>query len=67
MSNLKKIREERGLSQAQLAQAVGIPKTRIQHYEQGFRSINGAGALIVVKIAQALNCKVEDLLETEEA
>lgn len=64
MTNLKKIREATGLSQAKLAEASGVNVRMIQHYEQGVKDINSAAALTVSKLAQALNCKVEDLLET---
>lgn len=63
MTNLKRIRKERGLTQPQLSEASGVNVRMIQHYEQGVKDINVAGALAVYKIAQALNCTVEDLLE----
>lgn len=37
----------------------------IQQYEQGVRNINTAQAITVLKLAEALNVKIEDLLETE--
>ena len=64
MSNLKKIRETSGLSQGKLAEASGVNVRMIQHYEQGVKDINSAAALTVSKLAQALDCTVEDLLET---
>ena len=63
MTNLKRIRKESGVTQLQLAEASGVNVRMIQHYEQGVKDINVAGALTVYKIAQALNCTVEDLLE----
>ena len=63
MTNLKRIRNESGLTQSQLAEASGVNVRMIQHYEQGVKDINTAGALTVYKLAQALNCTVEDLLE----
>lgn len=65
MINLKRIREERGLSQNKLAEASGVNVRMIQYYEQGVKDINAAAALTVSKLARALDCKVEDLLETE--
>lgn len=67
MSNLKRIREATGLSQSKLAQASGVHVRMIQQYEQGIRDINAAGALTVYKLAQALGCTVEDLVEKEES
>lgn len=63
MSNLKTIRESKNLSQSKLAEASGVNVRILQHYEQGHRDINKAQALTVYKLAQALECTVEDLLE----
>lgn len=63
MTNLKRIRKESGLTQSKLAEASGVNVRMIQHYEQGSKDINVAGALTVYNIARALNCTVEDLLE----
>lgn len=65
MNNLKRIREERGLSQTKLAEESGVNIRMIQHYEQGVKDLNRAQAITVHRLAQALECKVEDLLETE--
>lgn len=65
MTKLKKIREASGLSQAKLAEASGVNVRMIQHYEQGVKDIDAAAALTVHRLAQALNCTVEDLLETK--
>lgn len=64
MTKLKKIREASGLSQGKLAEVSGVNVRMIQHYEQGVKDINSAAALTVSKLAQALDCTVEDLLET---
>lgn len=65
MTNLKRIRQENGLSQAALANASGVHLRMIQHYEQRFKDINKAEAITIYKLAQALNVAMEDLLETE--
>lgn len=65
MNRLKTKREEKGLSQSQLSKASGISIRVIQNYESGHRSINKAQALIVWKLAEALECKVGDILEDE--
>lgn len=65
MSKLKTIRESKGLSQSQLDKASGINKRVIQSYEQGLRDINKAQAITLYNIANALECKIEDLLELE--
>ena len=65
MTNLKRIREEQGLSQSQLAEASGVSIRNIQYYEQRYRDINKAQAITVYQIAMALGCNPEDILEIE--
>ena len=65
MTNLKRIREARGLSQAKLAEISGVNVRMIQYYEQGAKDINAAAALTVYRLAQALDSSVEFLLETK--
>ena len=67
MSNLKTIRESKNLSQSKLAEASGVNLRILQYYEQGAKDINKSQALTVYKLAQALECTVEDLLELGEA
>lgn len=66
MSNLKKMRESAGLSQAQLAEKSGVNKRTLQVYEQGYRNIDGASLETLVSIAAALDCKLADILENEK-
>ena len=63
MSKLKSYREQRGLSQSGLADRSGISVRMIQHYEQGDKDINKAAVQTVKKLADALNVKIEDLIE----
>ena len=63
MTNLKRIRQANNLSQSQLAEKAEVNFRMIQNYEQGFKDINKAQALTLYKIAQALDCTIEDLLE----
>lgn len=65
MTKLKMIREESGLSQSKLAESSGVNVRMIQSYEQGFKNINSAAALTVYRLARALGCDVEDLLELD--
>jgi len=62
-TNLKRIRESIGLSQSKLATEAGVSLRSIQMYEQRNKDINKAQALTVVKIARALGCETEDLIE----
>lgn len=66
MTKLKEKREAQNLSQSQLAKKSDVSVRVIQNYECGKRNINNAQALIVWKLAEALNCKVGDILEHEE-
>jgi len=62
-TNLKRIREVAGLTQSKLAAEVGVSLRSIQMYEQRNKDINKAQVLTIVKIARALGCEVEDLME----
>ena len=64
MSNLKTIRTNRGLSQGKLSELSGVNYQMIQKYEQGVKDINKAQGLTLQALANALECKIEDLLET---
>ena len=66
MNDLKTIREASGLSQAKLAEISGVSLRMISYYEQGVKDINKAQGITLYKIAQALNCKIEDLLEIKK-
>ena len=63
MSKLQELRKKKGLSQSQLAAAANMSKRTLQHYEQGLRDINKAQLQTAVALANALDCKAEDLLE----
>jgi DNA-binding XRE family transcriptional regulator len=63
-TNLRYARENAGLSQAKLAHKASVNLRSIQMYEQRNKDINKAGAMTLAKIARALTCNIEDLLET---
>ena len=63
MSNLKMIREHVGISQAALAKKSEVNIRMISFYEQGVKDINKAAGITLYRLAQALGCTVEDLLE----
>ena len=62
MSNLQKMRKAKNMSQSQLAAASGVPLRMIQYYEQGARDINKAGVTTALKLADALECNVKEIL-----
>ena len=66
-SNLKRIRESRGLSQTELAEQSGVNLRNIQMYEQRGNNIDKAQAQILYKLSRTLGCQVEDLLENPMA
>lgn len=59
---LKTVRENKGLSQKKLADLSGVNIQMIQHYEQGVRDINKAQVITVLKLANALECNIEDII-----
>lgn len=63
---LKKIRTEKGMSQAQLADASGVNVRMIQYYEQGAKDINKASGETILKLSIALGCRMEDLMNSSE-
>lgn len=66
MSNLKRIREDQNISQSKLSDMSGVNLQMIQKYEQGVKDINKAQGITLHKIAQALKCNIEDLLNIKE-
>lgn len=62
-TNLAYLREDKRITQRELSERSGVSLRTLQDYEQGQKPINKAAAITVLRIAQALNCKVEDLLE----
>ncbi len=62
-SNLKRIRENRGLSQTELSEQSGVNLRNIQMYEQRGNNIDKAQAQILYKLSRVLGCSIEDLLE----
>ena len=62
-TKLQIIRKARGFTQQQLSDASGVTLRMIQLYEQRQNDINKAQVNVVVSLAHALGCDVEDLLE----
>jgi transcriptional regulator with XRE-family HTH domain len=66
MTNLQRIRKEKGLTQKQLAEKSGVNLKMIQKYETGERDINHAQALTVYQLACALKAGEYELLEVTD-
>lgn len=62
-TRLKRIRTAYGCSQARLAEMSGVGLRSIQMYEQRKKNINKAEAESVLRLARALGCEMEDLIE----
>lgn len=65
-TRLKTIRENRGISQTELAKLSGVKLRSIQMYEQKVNDIDKAQAGTVYKLSRVLGCTMEDLLENPE-
>ena len=65
-TNLKRMRQKAGFSQSELADMSGVPVRTIQQYEQRQKNINKAQVEYLLMLAQALCCRVEDLVEKVE-
>ena len=63
---LKTIRENRGISQVELAALSGVKLRSIQMYEQKVNDIDKAQARTLYKLSRVLGCSIEDLLENPE-
>jgi len=62
-TRLKRIRTAYGCSQARLAALSKVGLRSVQMYEQRQKDINRAEAGSILRLARALGCEVEDLLE----
>ena len=62
MNNLKKIREDKNITQAKLSELSGVNLRTLQYYEQGYKDINKAQVITLYRIARVLCCNIEDLL-----
>lgn len=61
MTAIRRLREERGFSQQELAQALGVTQGAVSHWENGLRKPDIDD---IVKIAKLFNCKVDDLIDS---
>lgn len=66
MSNLADIRKKKLLSQNDLVKISGVSRSVITKYESGEKDINKAAGATLLKLATALNCKIEDVLERKD-
>ena len=57
-NHLRELREAKGLTQAQLADLIGVSRKTVNTVENG---VFVPSTVVALKLAQALACRVEDL------
>ena len=62
-SKLHTIRKARGFTQQQLSDASGVALRMVQLYEQKQNDLGKAQVTVVLSLAKALGCEVEDLID----
>ena len=62
-TNLKRMRQEYGITQSELAAKSGVSIRSIQMYEQRNKNINKASVETIRALAMVLGCDIEDLIE----
>lgn len=66
VSKLKEMRQKAGFSQSQLANLTGINVGTLRHYEQGSKNFDHARLDTILKTCIILDCKLENIIESEE-
>lgn len=61
---LKQYRFIRNMTVQTLSEKTGISRYMLEHYEAHHLDINKARGITLYKLSQALDCEIEDLLET---
>lgn len=64
--SLRSFRKKEKLTKKQLSDLTGISMRTIDDYETGKRDINGAKIKTVLKLSEALGCRMRDILDDEE-
>lgn len=62
-TKLKQLRNKRKLSQTELSYLSGVSLRSIRAYEQRVNDVNKAEGIVLYCLSDALNCKIEDILE----
>lgn len=66
-NRLKELREKKGITQKQLSELSCVSLSLIIKLERGARKINNAQLINIKRIADVLECSIEDLiLEVDE-
>jgi putative transcriptional regulator len=69
MNNLKKIRENVGLTQHELAQKIKVTKASVSNYETGFRKpkLKVAQRIAIAISDSGFSCSVDDIFPYQQA
>ncbi|MDE6730911.1 MAG: helix-turn-helix domain-containing protein [Oscillospiraceae bacterium] len=62
MNNIKEIREQKGLTRKELAELSGVHYKKVTDYENQYINTENITVGNLYKIAQALECKIDDLI-----
>ena len=65
-TKLRRLRVKKGYSQSELSAISGVTIQTIRRYEQSPVPIDGAKLKTLIALSLALNCKIEDIIESEE-
>ena len=65
ISKLGYLRKSKGLSQSELAKKCNISIKTVQAYEQGTQKQEKANKNTILKICEVLNCKINNIIESE--
>lgn len=63
---LQSARQKKKMSQSQLAKVSGISVRVLQEYERGARDISGAKLATLLKLCNALECSLRDIITDTE-
>ena len=63
---LQEVRKKAKLSQSQLSKISGIDLSTLKKYERGARNIDNAKLKILLALAVALDCRLEDIVDDED-
>ena len=61
--NLKRLREMQGISQAELAESLGVSQSIIAQYEAGAKAPN---VILAAKIASTLGVTIDTMMQRKE-
>ena len=67
MYKLKELRLATGYTQAELSECSGVNIRMIQKYENGDKDLNKTQGITLYKLACALECNMEDLIDKSVA